>query len=125
MGGSGDQLARFYDDNTFSVSDDYATTPSFDSSYVSFVVNVDETGAGPLVSVTANGTTLISNFSVDFDSNDRYFNFGTHSGTEANNPATDFSDLFIDNLTITSIPEPSSTALLSIALGGLMLRRRR
>lgn len=127
VGGASDNLSRFYRDGTPITADDFTTTPSYVSSYVTFVVTVDEAAiGGPLISVTANGTTTVEDFAVGFDSSSRYFAFGSHLGPNASTPATDFSDLFIDNLTVTVVPEPSIYAsVLGLGAFVLMMIRRR
>ncbi|MDP4646988.1 MAG: PEP-CTERM sorting domain-containing protein [Akkermansiaceae bacterium] len=125
VGNANDQLARFYSDNVFSTGKDFTTTPSFDSSYVTFLINVNETAiGGPTVSVTAGATSILSDFAIDFEGTDRYFSFGTHLGSNAAVTATDFSDLYIDNLSITSIPEPSAVLLGCFGMLALLRRRR-
>ncbi|MGZ0655471.1 PEP-CTERM sorting domain-containing protein [Coraliomargarita sp. W4R53] len=117
-----DNLARFYSDGVVNASNDYATTPSFTSSYVNFIITVNETGAATTIGATANGTTILNNFAADFANNDRYFSFGSHlgSGTAA------FSDVFLDNLTISVVPEPSTYALIGglLVIGFVSLKRR-
>lgn len=120
---SNNNLTRYYSDGILSASDDYTTTPSFTSSYVNFIITVNETGAGTTIGATADGTTILSNFAADFATGDRYFAFGSHLGSGA----TAFSDVFLDNLTITVVPEPSTYALLGglLALGFVALKRRK
>jgi hypothetical protein len=113
--GVGDNFARFYSDGSFSTGDDISgTLPSFTSSYVTFTVSVVEDGSnGALISVDAGGTTLLTDFAVDFGNGDRYFGFGSNLGADINGPnATEFADLFIDNVAVNSIPEPSTIFLL-------------
>ncbi|WOO43307.1 hypothetical protein [Rubellicoccus peritrichatus] len=121
VGGANDNLSRFYRDGAAITADDFSTTPSYISSYVTFVVTVDEAAiGGPLISVTAGGITTVEDFSVGFDSSSRYIAFGSHLGPNANTPATDFADLYIDNVTLTVIPEPSVYASF-LGLGALLL----
>ena len=117
-------LARFYEDGSVSPADDFATTPDYTSSYVNFVISIDETGSTPLLSVSADGTQMLSNFEIDFTSTDRYFSLGHHLGSGAN---AAFADVFFDDLTVTAVPEPTAVGLMvggMLALVGLQRRRR-
>ncbi|WPJ97114.1 PEP-CTERM sorting domain-containing protein [Coraliomargarita algicola] len=116
-------LTRYYSDGILSASDDYTSTPSFTSSYVNFIVTVNETGAGTTIGATANGTAILSDFAADFATGDRYFAFGSHLGSGV----SAFSDVFLDNLTITVVPEPSTYALIGglLALGFASIKRRK
>lgn len=125
------RLARFYDDAAVSAGDDFTTTPVFTSDYVTFTFTVTEAANGLSATVdgTADATTILSNFAIDFDNNTgRYFAFSAHLGPDATPGAggLEFADSFIDNVSITTIPEPSSFLLLGVAcLAGLALRGRK
>lgn len=125
--GVGDNFARFYSGSSFNVANDSTSVPSYASAYVTFQVSVIEDGTGgALVDVTAGGNTLISDLSVNFANGSRYFGFGSHLGPDINGDnATEFSDLYIDNLTITTVPEPRFVAILAgFAVLVFVIRRR-
>jgi hypothetical protein len=128
VGNANDQLARFYADNVFNVANDYTTTPAFDTSYVNFIITISESGiGGPTVSVSADGTMIINNFTFDFENAGRYISFGTHLGSNSDTLGVEFADTFIDNLTVTIVPEPSTSALLGglLVLCSVIFRRRK
>lgn len=130
VGNPNDNLARFYNDSTFSSGNDFAATPNFTLNYVTFSVKVTENalGTAATVDVTAGATSLISGFNIGFDnSTSRHFDFASHLGSDPATPGADFSDLFIDNVSITAVPEPSTVALFmgaGVALMAVVRRRR-
>jgi hypothetical protein len=73
-------------------------------------------GAGNLISGGTNLFTL-SNLGVNFAAGDQ-FSFSSWTG------GSDL-DVFVDNVSIQTVPEPSSASLLVLGIGGLMALRRR
>jgi hypothetical protein len=126
--GVGDNFGRFYEDGSFNGSNDSSSIPSYISGYETFTVTINETGASPTATVTIGASTVLSGLALDFESSDRFFAFGSHLGADlVSGDGNQFADSFIDNLTITVVPEPSSYALLGglLALSCLAFRRQR
>jgi hypothetical protein len=73
-------------------------------------------GADNLISGGTNVYT-INNLGLAFAAGDK-FAFSAATGTEE-------MDIFIDNVTINTVPEPSAGALLILGIGGLIALRRR
>ena len=73
-------------------------------------------GAGNLITGGTNLFTL-SNLGVNFAAGDQ-FAFSAWTGGES-------VDIFVDNVSIQSVPEPSAGTLLVLGLGGLIAWRRR
>lgn len=73
-------------------------------------------GAGNLISGGTNLFTL-SNLGVNFAAGDQ-FSFSSWTG------GSDL-DVFVDNVSIQTVPEPSSASLLLLGIGGLIALRRR
>lgn len=125
--GVGDNFGRFYADGAFSAANDTTAVPSYIGGYLSFLVSIDETGVSPVATLTIGGTAVLSSFNFDFESTDRYFAFGSHLGADTvPGDGNQFADTYIDNLTITVVPEPSTYALIGglLALTSVMIRRR-
>ena len=73
-------------------------------------------GADNLISGGTNVYT-INNLGLAFAAGDKFAFSAATGGSEM--------DIFIDNVSIQSVPEPSSGALLALGIGGLMAWRRR
>ena len=73
-------------------------------------------GSGNLISGGSNVFTL-NNLNVQFAAGDK-FAFSAATGAAE-------MDMFIDNVSIQSVPEPSAASLLVLGIGGLMALRRR
>ena len=73
-------------------------------------------GAGNLITGGSNLFTL-ANLGVNFAAGDQFAFSAWTGGANV--------DIFIDNVSIQSVPEPSSGALLALGIGGLIALRRR
>jgi len=116
----GNQLGAF--NNGPILNDGQRVTGTMTASYdavagtVSFVTTGLETNAD-FVGIDLSGLT---NNPADAHSGDDTWNFGFSARVGGAN-----QDLFLDNLVITTVPEPSGLALLGLGAFGFFLRRRR
>jgi hypothetical protein len=116
--------ASFYDEGVQDQA--FTDTADYSASYKTFLFTFDEVAG--TVSLDVDGSSIASALLIDFDTTDRYFAFGSHLGLDADaNAGAEFADSFIDNLTITVVPEPSAYALIGglLALSWVMVRRRK
>ena len=81
------------------------------------ILNTGGTVAGG--NLISGGTDLLnlSNLGVSFSTGDRFAFSGATGGADM--------DVFLDNISIQTVPEPSSASLLVLGIGGLMALRRR
>lgn len=96
----------------------FTDTGDYSDSYKRFLFTFDETGIDSTVSLSIDGTVIFSDLIIDFETNNRFLTFGSHLGPDTdtiNNP-TEFSDTFIDDLTITVIPEFSTLSFLVVTI---------
>jgi hypothetical protein len=73
-----------------------------------------------LLNMTVNGTSVYSNFNfggLPLDIENGEFAFSGATGAES-------MDVFVDDISLTTVPEPSAGALLMLGIGGLMALRR-
>lgn len=119
--------ARFYDNGAVAQDFEDSAIPDYTGDYRNFLFSFDETGAGATVSLSVDGNIVLPSINIDFATTDRFFAFGSNLGADINTDGpAEFADSFIDNLTITVIPETSSYSLLGglLALAWVMVRRR-
>lgn len=104
--------AQFHADGTEKIA--YTSLRGYSGSYQKFVFTFDETGSEKKVSLSVGGVLVFSDEIIDFETDNRYLAFGAHIGPDADdiNNSTEFADSYIDNLTITIIPEPPTLSFL-------------
>ena len=76
---------------------------------------------GDLQEITGTGTAVP--FTFEYNGTDQFVGF-TFSQSNVNG-GTAFGSASLDNLTVDTVPEPSSAVVLGMGLAGLLLRRRR
>jgi len=104
-------------DTNYGVTDDggFTTSPvTLTSDGLNLAVTLTGSGA---YSLNAGGTIITGNLKESSIDQVRVFNFNAGSG--------DSHNVFFNNLSVTAVPEPSSTALLGLGGLSLLLRRRR
>ena len=72
------------------------------------------------LTMSVGGTAVYSDFNfggLPFDLQNGEFAFSASTGSES-------MDVFVDNISISTVPEPSSWALLALGIGGLVALRR-
>lgn len=124
-----DGRANIWDDGAVDTNLSAGTTGVTLGSVYSVLIDVDETLATPTVSLSID-SSLIGTYDIDFEAGDaglRYFGLRAQIGTAGGTTNGALFDSRYDNLAITLIPEPSSSAILAglLAYCAIAVRRRK
>ncbi|MGZ0654956.1 PEP-CTERM sorting domain-containing protein [Coraliomargarita sp. W4R53] len=121
-----DGRATIWEEGSVQTNFASGTTGIASGTVFNFLLSVDETLATPQATLLIDGNE-IGTFNFDSETSNRFFGMRAQQGSSNGTTEAALADFRYDNLTITSVPEPSAYALFGglISLGYLAIRRKR